>query len=189
LPLETLKDKRQVESAVFRLLRQKLNYFEMFACIADLRGQKPGQKAQFKTEKWLQVELVVCLWHLGIRAIPEYGRQRWDLYIPSDSDSQAPCFLALDCLSDSAQSAPRDFSAVKEDLNLALDHDHACVALILPFSLLPGRRKSYRSSMMRCIANYPRVAVLEMREHRLPFEQRAQEGIVLVWIEKKRQGR
>ena len=70
-------DGKIMKSLVLDLLREKLNYFKAFSEITKLR-EAVGQKAQFKTERWFQAELLVFIHSKGIKVIPEYGMRRWD---------------------------------------------------------------------------------------------------------------
>jgi len=182
----------QLESVVLELLREKLGHFKTFAQVAKHKGeQSKGQAPQFKTEKWLQAELVVRLWARGMNAIPEYTKkEKWDIYVPVSVQLSVPYFLALKCLSDSDQNPNGDYTSVEKDLISLVDFDpnrgKVSMVLILPLSE-SEKRKKYREGMLENIKNYARVKELEIQPHKLTFALDSHEGIELMWIEPKSQ--
>ena len=180
-----------LESVVLDLLREKLSHFRTFAQVAKYKGeQSKGQASQYKTEKWLQTELVVHLWARGMSVIPEYTKEKWDIYVPASAELSGPYFLALKCLSDSDQNPNGDYKSVEKDLNSLVDFDpnrgKVYMALILPLSLSVQRGK-YLRGMLSNVENYARVEELEIRAHKMTFVSDSLEGIVFMWIEPKSQ--
>jgi len=136
-----------IEAQIQILLGERLSCFKIFADVAKKRGKEEGQLAQFKTEKWLQAELLLGLWRRGYSVIPEYGADRWDLAVQTRGGKVVK--IALKCLSDSAQSAKRDFQGIRTDVIKVLDScssaNEAFLVLILPL----GRRITYTSDILR----------------------------------------
>ena len=60
-----------LRAEVLDLLNDKISHFRSFRNAANLRGQQVSEghkhKNQFKTEKWLQAELVHHFWAKGNR--------------------------------------------------------------------------------------------------------------------------
>ncbi len=177
-----------LEQEILELLNQKMEHYSIFRRVTDLR-KKQGQSAQFKTEKWLQTEIMVHLWKKGYRVISEYGTERWDLCVLPDANHVYSILLALDCLSDSAQSARSDYENVAEDLtkivNLEQSQGKGYVVLTLPMSETSSRRRNYYRLMKELIGQHPFAKRLETREYRIPYDVQSAEGIILVWIETK----
>jgi len=177
-----------LRSVIYELLSQKIGYFKVFAQVTELKKQNQ-QTAQFKTEKWLQAELLIHLWSRGVRAIPEYGPTRWDIFVPPSPLNKTAHFLALDGLSDSGQSASKDYEGVKEDIDSVLGHKaikvKASVVLVLPLAPLSSRRGKYRSAMLGFIHGHSHTQILSVNEQKILFESGSQEGIAFVWIERR----
>ncbi len=184
--------KDMLKTEVLHLLNEKIGYFRSFRNAANLRGQLESggdrQQRQFKTEKWLQAELVHHFWAKDIQAVPEYSKAKWDLYIqwPDVVDGFR---LALKCFADSAQNADFDYVGVAKDLSAiaALPSGQAFFALALPLVTESGDKQRYKYfiKMLQRIEKHPMRKHLDIQSFQIPFLAEANEGITLVWIEHK----
>ena len=98
-----------VRSEVIQLTKARRDNFYSFRQAANYRegqGTHSHKKRlrQFKTEKWLQAELIHHFWSKQIPVIPEYSEEKWDLCIEKP-DGEGNFLLAIKCLADSDQSA------------------------------------------------------------------------------------
>ena len=168
---------------IYNFINQRLNYFKIFADVAKYRKQQTQHSEQFKTERWFQTELLVHLWSKGYKVIPEYGNCRWDLYVHSSPESSSKYFFALNCLSNSAQNASRDYKNVKEDIDTVINQDltqgEAYVILILPYA---GK---YTSAMLTRIKSHENKQILSIDDQNdLLFPGEEQDGVKFVLIKK-----
>lgn len=193
-----------LRTELLQLLKDRINHFQAFRDVANLRGQRIADQhrhqRQYKTEKWLQAELVHHFWTKGIKVIPEYSKAKWDLYV-RQPNSTVDFRIALKCFADSAQRARSDYfggsaertdntRGVIKDLKAILDlpDGAASFALILPFAteIEDKQRYAYHNEMFQCIEAHQSRSCFDVQEYRIPFAGKADEGIVLLWIRCKR---
>jgi hypothetical protein len=178
--VEEVSEMDRIEKVVLTILSKRRRYFARFAQIASLKGQ--NQEPQYKTEKWLQAEVV------EYKLVKGQGQYCWDVYIPPSRAGDRPCyFLALKCLSDSRQS---DYHSVKDDLDAILSFNpqngKPCMALVLPDSANHmSERWKYRDKMLRKIGGHNGANRLQQRLTDLRFPAPVTDGITLTWIERK----
>jgi hypothetical protein len=181
--------KNPYKSEVLDLIKNKLDHFRSFRNAATLRGGE--QERQFKTEKWLQAELIHYFLSKNIRAIPEYSQQRWDICVDGT-------LLALKCFADSAQTAHADYvggvrrdsgkyAGVKKDLDAIAETPigQAAFALILPLDPNDKKREKYRNEMLECVDKHPKRKNMSVEKIAFHFPENAPDGIVVVWIQRK----
>lgn len=186
LPKDALK------TEVLHLLKGNIGHFRSFRNAANLRGPLTPdghrQLRQFKTEKWLQAELVHYLWAKDIEASPEYSKEKWDLCVhwPAVTGGFR---LALKCFADSAQNARSDYDGVAKDLNAiaALPRGQAFFVLVLPLTTESEDKQRYKYSMemLHCLQKHPMRKLLDIQRFPIPFVAESDEGITLVWVEHK----
>lgn len=179
---------------VVRLIETKRCHFCSFRKIANHRGtqvtrSKTKPKRQFKTEKWLQAELVHYFWSKGVSVIPEYAKKEWDLCIERPN-GQGNFLLAIKCLADSDQSAKGDFDVdggVRKDMEDVgkLHSTQGALLLILPLDEKDQKRKKYTQKMLKYIEQHLACKTLTMKKDPIPFVLNGDEGVLIVWIEPK----
>lgn len=192
-----------VRTEVIRLIKAKRANFRSFRQAANYRGRR--RKAtnlakhlrQFKTEKWLQAELVHYFWSKKVPVIPEYSNEKWDLCIEMPN-GKGKFLLALKCLADSGQRALGDFygggsapaekvKGVAKDLNAIAKYQpgQAALVLILPLDPNDKKRTKYSMEMLAYIDQRRYRNIIDVKKYPIPFASRCSDGVLFVWLESK----
>jgi hypothetical protein len=72
---------KDLKGEIFELVQDKIDHLLLFQETAALK-KLYGQKEQYKTEKWLQAEIIYKLhkkYGEAFRIIPELSSKKWDL--------------------------------------------------------------------------------------------------------------
>jgi len=182
-----------IRSEVVRLVEARRCHFCSFRRAANYREGRGTRKKkhlrQFKTEKWLQAELVHHFSSNGIDVIPEYPDRKWDLCIEKPN-GEGNFLLAIKCLADSDQSAKGDFdgvSGVGKDIEAVSKHpsSQAALVLILPLGANDRKRTNYTKKMLEYIEQRDSRKTLALKKDAILFAPNSDEGVWVVWIEPK----
>ncbi|MBN2313385.1 MAG: hypothetical protein JXM79_05610 [Sedimentisphaerales bacterium] len=181
-----MKSVLNLRSEIIQLIKAKLEHFHSFRQAADFRGGQVKHYRQFKTEKWLQAELVHYFWSKQIYVITEYSDEKWDLCIEKPND-EGNFLLAIKCLADSDQSAKGDFDGVRKDMEAIGKYQsmQAALLLVLPLDTNDKKRTDYTKNMLERIEQYDLYESLIMKKDKILFASNGNEGIWVVWIEPK----
>lgn len=181
-----MKSVLNVRSEIINLVKARRAYLRSFRRAANDREAHNNKKhlRQFKTEKWLQAQLVHHFRSKRIYVIPEYSTEKWDLCIPN---GESDFLLMLKCLADSGQHPSSDFRGVRKDLKAIGNSNSRQVALvlILPLDANDKRRTNYTKKMLEYIEQYDTHKILIMKKDKILFAPNGNEGIWVVWIEPK----
>lgn|GEM_PF-3304319 len=173
---------------IVRLIEARLRHFCSFRRAAEHKGNHSNKKhlRQFKTEKWLQAELVHHFWFKQIPVTPEYSEEKWDLCIERPN-GQGDFLLAIKCLADSGQCASSDFRGVQKDLEAVgkLHSTQGALLLILPLDENDRRRRNYAARMLECTEHHDPHNLI-VKKDKILFAPSGDEGVWVVWVEPRR---
>ena len=132
------------------------HHFLEFTRIAGEKNRLGFGACQYKTEKWLQAELIVRLrWTGCYGAVAEVaGEKRADLVVWPVEDANRYIGIMLKCWQNSAQNAKEEGRVLKKDVDWALAQgDRAAIAL-LPDEV---QRGGYTQTVLNVVGEQPNL--------------------------------
>ncbi len=134
------------------------HYFLEFTRIARDKERLELGRRQYKTEKWLQAELIVRVrWTGCYGAVAEVAGEgsRTDLVVWPIDDTNRRVGLMLKCWQNSDQNATQEGPHLKRDVDWALAQDDRAAIALLPDEVL---RRNYTQTVLKVVQTSPNRA-------------------------------
>lgn len=120
------------------ILKQKIeNYNKLSKLVTD-------NNKQFKTERWIETEMILYLLDENYSIIPEFNNKEWDIKLTDNINNQE-FYVQLKDYSGSKQNFNKDIQGIKKDLNMILHKENSVLVFILSLEKRSDYENQFKS--------------------------------------------